>query len=119
VTDEISLQGVAAPPLINGELLFEEPWQGRVFGMARALADSGLYDWSDFQAVLIEVIGDWDHTQADLNQPYFYYDHFLKAFERLLLQHHLIDPESLAALITTLTNRPHGHDHKHDHAHDH
>ena len=31
------MSGQAALPRKNGELVFDEPWQGRVFGMAVAL----------------------------------------------------------------------------------
>ena len=42
----------------NGELAFDEPWQGRVFGIANALCAAGIFEWSEFQARLIEAIGE-------------------------------------------------------------
>ena len=36
-----SMEGQAALPRKNGELVFDEPWQGRVFGMAVALHERG------------------------------------------------------------------------------
>ena len=41
--------GPIAVPRKNGELVFEEPWEGRVFGMAVALHDQRLYGWEEFQ----------------------------------------------------------------------
>ena len=35
------MTGPAAMPRRNGELVFAEPWQGRVFGMAVALSERG------------------------------------------------------------------------------
>ena len=43
-----------AVPRTNGELVFEAPWEGRVFGMAVALNDQGVYPWRDFRDQLVE-----------------------------------------------------------------
>jgi nitrile hydratase accessory protein len=108
--------GGLAPPMLNGEVVFDAPWQGRVFGMARALADAGVYAWDDFRACLIDEIGAWDR-QPD--GPFAYFDHFLRALERVLAQRELIEPQALHARVGGLLSRPHGHDHGHDHHHDH
>ncbi len=36
-----NMQGATALPRKNGELIFSEPWEGRVFAMAIALHDEG------------------------------------------------------------------------------
>ena len=46
------LEGPAAPPAANGELVFEAPWQARLFGMAWSLCDAGLFEWDEFRAKL-------------------------------------------------------------------
>jgi len=103
------------PPLLNGELIFETPWQGRVFGMARALADGGVFHWDEFRACLIEEIGAWDRRPQG---EFAYYDHFLRALEKLLARRRLVEPERLQRLAAALAARPHGHDH-HEDDHDH
>src|SRR5262249_18525318 len=40
-----AMEGATALPRENGELVFDEPWQGRAFGMAVALHEDGLYEW--------------------------------------------------------------------------
>jgi len=102
------LDGALAPPMINGEVVFEAPWQGRVFGMARALAEAGVYDWEEFRARLIEEIADWDRSPAG---EYRYYDHFLRAFEKLLVARGLLSADGIGARTEALLARPHGHDH--------
>ena len=102
--------GIAQPPMANGELIFEAPWQGRVFGMARALSEAGLYTWDEFRKYLIEAIGDWDRQGEG---DYAYYDHFLAALEKLLAEKGLVTQPTVQARCTELLNRPHGHDHKH------
>ena len=47
---DVELAGDIAPPMANGELVFESPWEGRVFGMARVLCEQGLFEWDEFRA---------------------------------------------------------------------
>lgn len=103
------LAGPGAPPMANGELIFDAPWQSRVFGMARVLCESGLYDWDEFRAVLIEHIRGWE--AAHPNQPYAYFDIFLQTLTALLDARQLCSTDELAALQQVFAERPHGHDH--------
>jgi nitrile hydratase accessory protein len=77
--------GPAAPPRKNGELVFADPWQSRVFGIAVALCEKGLYQWDDFRRCLIAEIAAWEreHPEAESNQ---YYERWLAALERLLTE---------------------------------
>ena len=115
--NELLLDGQLAPPTANGEVIFEAPWQGRVFGMARLLAEEGHYTWDEFRAHLIEKIGQWDRSKAaaDPAAAYRYYDHFLAAFQSLLAEKGLLDDGAVRARHQVLEARPHGHDHHHDH----
>jgi nitrile hydratase accessory protein len=115
-TGTFELDGPAAPPLMNGELAFDELWQGRVFGIARSLAERGLYSWDDFRARLIAAIADWE-AQAQPGDEYRYYDCFLAALESLLVERRLVMPGELAVRTDQFAARPHGHDHDHDHEH--
>jgi nitrile hydratase accessory protein len=101
--------GPAAPPMANGELVFEAPWQGRVFGMAEALASADVFPWSEFQSALIEKIAAWEAHGAD--EPYQYYDHFLAALESVLVARDIVSEGDLATRLHVLEARPHGHDH--------
>lgn len=91
------MTGEAALPRANGELVFEDPWQGRVFGIAVSLHEAGRYDWASFQERLTEEIrrqGDDDRTASD------YYRHWLAALERLLVDRNLIDADELAERVS-------------------
>jgi nitrile hydratase accessory protein len=74
------MEGQAALPRKNGELVFEEPWQGRVFGMAVALHERGLFEWEEFRQTLIARIAE---TEAGPG-PFVYYEIWLRTFEDLL-----------------------------------
>lgn len=53
---ELDLDGPAAPPRINGELVFSHPWQGRLFATTMALCDAGRLDYGVFRDRLIAAI---------------------------------------------------------------
>jgi nitrile hydratase accessory protein len=74
-----AMDGVAAPPRRNGELVFEAPWQGRAFGLALVLVESLGLQWNDFQRHLIAAIGEAPDTP--------YYESWVEALERLLGEH--------------------------------
>ena len=52
----IDVDGPAAPPRRNGELVFEAPWQGRAFGMAVALLEREGLGWDAFRVHLVAAI---------------------------------------------------------------
>jgi nitrile hydratase accessory protein len=116
----LDLEGRVAPPRSNGELLFAEPWESRVFGVAVSLAEAGYFEWADFQAELIAAIARWESTH-DPDEPFSYYTCWLQALESLLDRLGVVGAEQVAARLAEHSARPHGHDHyPHDHDdHDH
>ena len=105
--------GPAAPPMANGELVFEMPWQGRIFGMATSLAEQGVYAWDDFRQRLIDHIAAWE-ASAPGRAPYHYYDRFLEALEEVLIERDLVRRGELRDRVQAYASRPHGHDHRFD-----
>jgi nitrile hydratase accessory protein len=83
VADRIAadLDSPAAIPRRNGEPVFNEPWESRVFAIAVALCERGLYGWDEFRDRLIAEISAADRR----GDPSTYYERFLAALERLLL----------------------------------
>lgn len=107
---DTSLPAELAPPMVNGEVVFEAPWQGRAFGMARALAEAGFFSWDDFRLQLIRIIGEHDRSDQQ-GVDYQYYSHFLAALEAVLAEQQLLDPHALEHRVEALEGRPHDHDH--------
>ena len=64
----------AAPPRDNGELVFDEPWQARAFGMCVALLEQNGHDWSVFRSHLVAAL-----DAGDDDAPY--YETFVTALE--------------------------------------
>jgi nitrile hydratase accessory protein len=86
-----NMEGVEALPRKNGELVFDELWEGRVFGMAVALNDQGAYPWREFRDALVQRIAEGDGAVDGST----YYERFLAAFEHLALAKGLVTPEEL------------------------
>ena len=88
-----NMTGSIALPRRNGELVFEEPWEGRVFGLAVALTEAGACEWSDFSERLIE------ETASDEQQGRYgdYYNRWTRALERLAIDRGLVTSTELEA----------------------
>ena len=86
-----AMAGQAALPRKNGELVFDEPWQGRVFGMAVALHEQGLYDWDEFRRALIAQVQAAEARPG----PFVYYEIWLATFEGLLADKGVVTREEL------------------------
>jgi nitrile hydratase accessory protein len=77
-----NMEGQAALPRKNGELVFEAPWEGRAFGMAVVLSERRLYDWDEFRSRLIDEIAAAERR----GEPSSYYERWLASFERVLIE---------------------------------
>jgi nitrile hydratase accessory protein len=101
----------AAPPRSNGELVFEEPWESRAFGVAVALHDAGIVDFETFRARLVREIGAWESEHGPVDPGYRYYERWLTALERTLLETGLVDATRVEAARASL-ERGWEHDHE-------
>lgn len=80
-----------AVPRRNGELVFEAPWEGRVFGMAVALSDNRHCEWDAFRDRLAaEIAAAEEHGDGS-----GYYERWLASFERLLLDSGILTADEL------------------------
>ena len=77
------MEGLASYPRKNGELIFEEPWQSRAFGMVVALHQEGLFHWDEFKERLIAETLSAGKREERPTDP-VYYEHWLTAFWKLL-----------------------------------
>jgi nitrile hydratase accessory protein len=51
-----ALEAAAPLPRSNGELVFEEPWQGRALGMAVVALERAHVPWADFSRRLAAAV---------------------------------------------------------------
>jgi nitrile hydratase accessory protein len=114
MTAPLDIEGPAAPPRSNGELVFSEPWESRAFGMAVSLHEAGTFTWPAFQAALVARIGAWE-SAAGRDRPWNYYQLWLAALEDVLVGLHAVSANEVTTRAQALAERNPGHDHRHDH----
>ena len=88
-----------SPPRLNGKLCFSQAWERQAFGVALALSKTGHFDWEDFRQKLIAAIGEWEDTHSLDDPSWSYYERWLTALERLLIEEKLVTAEDLAAYL--------------------
>lgn len=111
VLPELDVDGPAAPPRSNGELVFAEPWEGRAFGLVMALVDRGALSYDVFRDALVARIAAWEAAPA-AGQERSYYRCWLQALEQVLAEQELIAPHEVDSRGRALAMRPAGHDHR-------
>lgn len=91
--------------------VFAEPWQAQAFAMAVHLSEAGLFTWKEWT----ETIGAEMQRARDAGDPDLgdtYYDHWLRALERLAREKGAVDAAALDARKETwrraYLNTPHG-----------
>ena len=113
---DLDVEGPAAPPRRNGELVFAEPWESRAFGLAMTLHDRGLFAWETFRHQLVAAVARAEAAGGEFS----YYRCWLEALQTLLDVEGLVDHATVEERAGELACRPAGHDHDdHDHDHDH
>jgi nitrile hydratase accessory protein len=81
------MDGAVDPPRVNGELVFDAPWQGRACGLAVALTASLGIEWDCFRQELVAAVGE-DPGRA-------YYESWISALESLVVSVGITSAEEL------------------------
>jgi nitrile hydratase accessory protein len=82
------MRGEEALPRTNGELVFAAPWEGRAMAMAIGVTQALELPWDEFRLRLI------DELAREPQRPY--YESWLAALERLVVDRGLVAPACLA-----------------------
>jgi len=113
--DVADMEGATALPRRNGELVFDEPWESRAFGLAVTASEAGAYEWEEFRQGLMAEIAAWeaehgrDHAEG---ADWRYYSRWLASLERLLAEKGFLLPGEVARRMEELEHDddPHHHD---------
>jgi nitrile hydratase accessory protein len=89
-----------SPPRFNGRVCFASEWERQAFGIALALAKTGYFEWEDFRQLLIQTIGEWQRTHALDDPSWSYYEQWLRALERALVQAQVASPAEIDSLLS-------------------
>ncbi len=111
----LEIDGAAAPPRSNGELVFAEPWESRAFGLAVALDAAGVIEWEAFRQQLIATIRAWERDHGSAAESWSYWRCWQDALEQLLLDRGVVGPGEVGGRSEQLAAHPDGHGHGHDH----
>jgi nitrile hydratase accessory protein len=103
-----AVEGPAAPPRENGELVFAEPWESRAFGLAVTLHDAGVFGWDEFRDHLVARIAGWerDHPEGGC---FRYYACWLQALESVVAARGLVDAAEVTCRASELAQRHSDH----------
>lgn len=77
--------------------VFAQPWQAQVFAITLALHERGLFAWNEWAGYLSRAIRE-AQAGGDPDVGDTYYEHWLVALERLLLDKGVVEPLVLTAL---------------------
>ena len=105
------LAALPALPRDNGGPVFAEPWQAQAFALAVKLSEQGHFSWTEWA----EALGAELKAAADRGEPddgSRYYEHWLAALERLVVEKGLTDQEAMRerkeAWTEAYLHTPHG-----------
>ena len=90
------------PPRANGGLCFRHPWERQAFGVALSLAKAGHFEWATFRDNLVAAIGAWEQTHALDDPSWDYYECWLAALERTIVETGLVSPVDLGAALAAV-----------------
>ena len=91
-----------APPRQDGHLQFDREWEKLAFGVAIALSKQGYFEWEDFRQTLIATIADWEATHELDDPEWDYYQCWLAALEKLVVDAEVVDAEEWQTLVVQL-----------------
>ena len=71
---------------LDPDRVFSAPWEARAFALALKLSESGHFTWDEFRERLIAEVRASDRIRArdGTSDHGEYYQHFLRALERIL-----------------------------------
>lgn len=95
----------------DGRPVFAEPWQAQAFALAVRLSEEGHFTWTEWAAALADEL----RAAAERGEPddgTRYYDHWLAALERLVVEKGLTETPALEerknAWADAYRHTPHG-----------
>lgn len=98
-------------PRRNGELVFDEPWESRAFGLAVALDEAGIVDWNEFRTELVARITAWERAHAGA-EGWRYYERWHEALEAMLVERGLVAHDEIGRRAEAIEHeQAHDHDH--------
>jgi nitrile hydratase accessory protein len=91
--------------------VFTEPWQAQAFALAVKLSEQGHFTWKEWAAALADELKAAEN-RGEPDDGTHYYEHWLAALERLVVEKGLTDREAMRerkeAWTEAYLHTPHG-----------
>jgi nitrile hydratase accessory protein len=98
-------------PRDSGGPVFAEPWQAQAFALAVKLSEQGHFTWKEWAAALADELKAAEN-RGEPDDGTHYYEHWLAALERLVVEKGLADREAMRerkeAWAEAYLHTPHG-----------
>jgi len=105
-----ALSSIDSIPRDESGPVFKEPWEAEAFAMTLALHEKGVFTWPQWATILSSEI---DRAQAsgdpDLGDTY--YQHWLAALERIVVEQGITNTHQLAKLYDDWNSAAHSTPH--------
>ena len=88
--------GLPLPTTLDG-LVFAEPWQAHAFAMTLQLHEKGVFTWPEWATALTHEIRQ-AQALGDPDDGHHYYQHWLNALERMVIDRQLGTPDQIHEL---------------------
>ena len=82
---------------VDGDMTFAEPWEAKVFAIIVKLAQSGHFTWPEWVDCFSKEVAAATSIEAAGGSPPTYYEQWLNAAEKLLVEKQFTTAEQLAA----------------------
>ena len=85
---ESALNKLIEAARLDPDRVFSAPWEARAFALALKLSESGHFTWDEFRQHLMAEVGASDRIRArdGTSDQGEYYEHFLRALERIVAE---------------------------------
>lgn len=111
---DVQAERVSALPRLPGDAagpVFAEPWQAQAFALAVKLSEHGHFTWKEWAAALADELKAAEN-RGEPDDGTHYYEHWLAALERLVVDKGLTNREAMRerkeAWTEAYLHTPHG-----------
>ena len=97
MSDASPLLAKALTVPVDGDLTFAEPWEAKAFAIIVKLTQSGHFTWPEWVERFSQEVAAATAVEAAGGRPPTYYEQWLNAAEKLLVDKQITTPEQLVA----------------------
>lgn len=91
------LDAKALPLGVDADVAFAEPWQAKAFAMVVKLAEAGHFSWPEWVECFSKEVAAATAVEAAGGRPKSYYEQWLDAAERIMIEKGVTSKEQLVA----------------------